>query len=147
MKAVIDASVTVKWILPDPEVEPHSDKALQLLHDIGAGRIQPIQPVHWLVEVAAVMARLRPQLAQPAVDILNAIDFPVSAGSEILTSAIRISLDLKAHVFDTLYHAVALENDAVLITADQKYFEKASRLGALASLSSYSTPTGKERSE
>ncbi len=37
-------------------------------------------------------------------------------------------------MFDTLYHAVALERDATLVTADLRYARKAERLGHLVAL-------------
>ncbi len=38
-------------------------------------------------------------------------------------------IDLDRHLFDTLYHAVALEEGATLVTADEVHFAKARRLG------------------
>jgi hypothetical protein len=41
-------------------------------------------------------------------------------------------------LFDTLYHAVALENeDALLVTADDRYHMKAERYGMIAALSDW----------
>ena len=45
---------------------------------------------------------------------------------------------LNHHLFDTLYHAVALcEPDANLITADERYFLKASHKGKITLLREY----------
>jgi hypothetical protein len=49
-------------------------------------------------------------------------------------SACRLIID---RAFDTLYHAVALENDATLFTADDAYFAKACRLGSIKLLTSF----------
>ena len=51
--------------------------------------------------------------------------------------AAHLSVQLKHHLFDTLYHAVALENDATLVTADDAYFAKAYRLGNIKLLTSF----------
>jgi hypothetical protein len=40
-------------------------------------------------------------------------------------------------MFDTLYHAMALENEATLVTADDAYFAKAYRLGNIKLLTNY----------
>jgi predicted nucleic acid-binding protein len=41
-------------------------------------------------------------------------------------------------MFDTLYHAVALHlTDTVLVTADRKYYEKASSLGRIVLLEEF----------
>lgn len=36
---------------------------------------------------------------------------------------------LDHHLFDTLYHATALETGAVMLTADRRYHDKAAGLG------------------
>jgi hypothetical protein len=40
-------------------------------------------------------------------------------------------------LFDTLYHAVALEEGATLVTADETYFSKAKGLGGIVSLANF----------
>ena len=41
-------------------------------------------------------------------------------------------------MFDTLYHAVALESDdAILVTADERYRAKAQKLGCIVALQSW----------
>jgi predicted nucleic acid-binding protein len=45
------------------------------------------------------------------------------------------AIETNHHLFDTLYHAVALENeDALLVTADDRYHMKAERYGMIAAL-------------
>lgn len=42
------------------------------------------------------------------------------------------SVDLNHHLFDTLYHSVALQySDTLFITADTQYFRNAAKLGQL----------------
>ena len=52
--------------------------------------------------------------------------------------AAEISTALNHHLFDTLYHAVALEEGATLVTADEAYFTKAKGLGAIERLADFS---------
>lgn len=137
MRVVVDASVAVKWILPDPEIEPDSDRALQLLAGIQQGKVHPVQPPHWLAEVGAVITRLRPAIAREAVDLLIALELPVEDALETYRRAVRMAEELKHHLFDTLYHAVALERDAVLVSADAHYMRKAGRFGHLLALSAW----------
>lgn len=134
MKAVLDASVIVKWFLPDPRQEPHADQALALLEDLKAGRVAAEQPPHWLAEVAAVITRLRPEIAETAIELLDAMELPVTGDMMSLKRASQLSRELNHHLFDTLYHAVAFECGCTLITADDHYFRKASRLGNLMAL-------------
>jgi hypothetical protein len=46
--------------------------------------------------------------------------------------ATLLTKQLRHHFFDTLCHAVAIENGATLITADNAYFAKAFRLGNIS---------------
>jgi predicted nucleic acid-binding protein len=58
-----------------------------------------------------------------------------SSKSRGIDRSIEMVIDLGQHLFDTLYHAVALETpDAVLITADERYFRAARHAGRIARL-------------
>lgn len=134
MKLVVDASVIVKWALPDPEQEPHVDRALALLDEIQAGKIELLQPPHWLAEVTAVVTRLRPEIVEEVVDLMAVLKVQVVTDPVIYKRASRIARDLGKPVFDSLYHAVALEYGVVLVSADSNYSLKARRLGSLLPL-------------
>lgn len=136
---VLDASVIVKWIFADRAEELHSLQALQILQFIKESRISVVQPSHWLAEVAAVTVRLDPQRARQIVSLLHALEFPVSVGIEIYQRACELSASLNQHLFDTLYHAVALsERGAILVTADEQYYRKAHKAGRIVRLKEYS---------
>ena len=137
MNVVVDASVIVKWVFRTPEAEENTEQALELLTGLGDGKVSLLQPPHWLVEVAAVVTRLRPELAESALDLLDVMEFPVVDDLAILQRASRISQDLDHHLFDTLYHAVALEYDYTLVTADGHYFRKARHLGRIVPLNAW----------
>lgn len=134
MKMVVDASVVVKWLLPDPEPEPNVDLAVDVLRGIRSGDLTVLQPPHWLAEVAAVITRLHPDIAHWSTELLYAMELPVKQGMEVYGRSVEISKTLNHHVFDTLYHAVALEHDATLITADRRYYRKAESLGSITLL-------------
>jgi predicted nucleic acid-binding protein len=134
MRIVIDASVVVKWIFPESEGEGDAEQALSLLAEVKAGRLNPLQPPHWLAEVGAVVTRLRPEIADSVLDLLDAMELPVVNDLAVFKRASRISRDLDHHLFDTLYHAVAFEYDLMLVSADGRYFRKARRLGQILPL-------------
>jgi predicted nucleic acid-binding protein len=134
MRIVIDASVVVKWIFPESEGEDDAEQALSLLAEVKAGRLNPLQPPHWLAEVGAVVTRLRPEIADSVLNLLDALDLPVVNDLAVFKRASRISRDLDHHLFDTLYHAVAFEYDIMLVSADGRYFRKARRLGRILPL-------------
>jgi predicted nucleic acid-binding protein len=44
-----------------------------------------------------------------------------------------LSIQLNHHLFDTLYHALALSvPGAILVTADRRYYDKARTVGQIA---------------
>jgi predicted nucleic acid-binding protein len=138
MRLVVDASVAVKWIFPDPRREPQSNRALDVLDDIRAQRVEVVQPVHWLAEVAAVAVRLAPEISREAVGLLCAMELPTLQEPEVYVRACKLADDLDHHLFDTLYHAVALAfPDGILVTADERYCRKATHVGQVWRLRDY----------
>src|SRR5262245_6548306 len=118
----LDASVIIKWIFPEKDREAHIFQALNVLDALRNGAINIIQPPHWLAETVAVIARLNFKIVEESVVLLNAMEFPIVDASEIYYTASQLSNRYQHHLFDTLYHAVALHNPpAQLITADEKY--------------------------
>jgi predicted nucleic acid-binding protein len=68
---------------------------------------------------------------------LNDMSPVVIQGLSVLKRAADIAIALDHHLFDTLYHAVALEVGAILVTADEVYFNKARGLGAIQLLADF----------
>ena len=65
------------------------------------------------------------------------LNFLLSDNLEIYHQASKMAIRLNHHLFDTLYHAVAINQQAILITADKKYYQKAKELGNIALLNAY----------
>lgn len=129
---VIDASVATKWFLQDAPDEPDTGKSLYLLELAIAGEAHFVQPPHWISEVAAVLVRRIPDTAADNIaDMLLFDFFAMIAGPRIYRRAIGLAQELDHHLFDTLYHAVALEQKAVMVTADARYYAKAAKLGGI----------------
>jgi predicted nucleic acid-binding protein len=137
VRVVLDASVAIKWVIRDPGVEPHVDKALVILRAIRARQIEAIEPPHWTIEILAVIARMRPQRVAFVLGMLAALPFSENTGLSCHRRAADMSIALNHHLFDTLYHAVALEEGATLVTADEVYFGKARHLGAIVQLADF----------
>jgi predicted nucleic acid-binding protein len=131
---VLDASVILKWLLEDPDREPDTDKATAVVQAVIDRRAELLQPVHWLAEVAAVLARLTPQTALEDVELLASLQWPVSDEPSVIRRATALAMETGQHVFDTLYHAVALEQEATLITADDRFREKVLSHGRILAL-------------
>lgn len=140
MIVVLDASVVLKWLLEDPVRETDTEKAFAVIESVVQGHLEVLQPVHWLAEVAAVAARLTPQTAVSDVELLSAMEFPTTDEPIVIRRATSLAIETNHHLFDTLYHAVALEyDDAVMVTADDQYLGKAQNRGRIVALRDWST--------
>lgn len=132
----VDASVALKWFLATDEAD--GERAIGILLAAREGRAMLLQPVHWRAEVAAVLARREPALAMDCVaDLLHLPGVTVVESDSILFAAAQMAVDLGEHVFDTLYHAAAIESSALLVTADERYFKRAQGLGSVRLLRDY----------
>ena len=133
MIVVADASVALKWFLSGSLAEDHTETALSIFEAAVLGRIQLLQPVHFIAEVAAVLARVKPTEAQSDLIDLIAIERRTVESPEVYARAVALATQINHHLFDTLYHALALETpSAVFVTADRRYFDKAQHLGQIA---------------
>jgi predicted nucleic acid-binding protein len=141
IKLVVDASVAVKWFIRDPNEENDVASAVDILVGIGKNSIELIQPPHWIAEVTAVLARLQPDLSDDAIDLLDAMELPTRAESSVYKLASHLATELNHHLFDTLYHALALQDNAILITADHRYFRKSVNHGSICMLADFDVET------
>jgi predicted nucleic acid-binding protein len=133
--AVIDASVIVKWLLQDPQREAGTDKATQLMERVANGEQPVLQPIHWIVEVGAVLARESSGTAVDDVGMLTALELPTTDDPEVLRRGLELAMELKQHLFDTYYHGVALgTSECTLITADERYLRAARTKGKIVHL-------------
>ena len=140
MICVVDASVAVKWFAEGEWAQREDDiePALEILKTSTSGTLEFYQPPHFLAEVAAVLSRLQPDRAQQSIDNLAQLNITWASPTVAYAKAIELARQLDHHLFDTLYHAVALSvPDAVLVTADRRYFDKARHLGQIAWLADF----------
>lgn len=121
---VIDASVAVKWVLPEED----SETAAALL----SSRSALHAPAHWLAEaVNAIWARcsMRREITHDELrertGALLKVPVETTDLPDLLQDATRLSGILRATVYDTLYLALALRRDMVLVTADGRFVNQA----------------------
>ena len=131
MKLVVDSSVTLKWFLRGQPTESHVVEAEAVEAVIEQSGTELFAPVHCTAEVISVLARTKPGSVDDALAFLDDMRPVVIASAPILKRAADLAIALNHHLFDTLYHAVALEEQATLVTADEAYFGKAKDLGAI----------------
>ena len=139
MILVVDASVALKWFLNVPDSEPDRDRASTLLAGVDDATVQLVQPAHFIAEVAAVLARVKPDAAEDDLLDLLDVEFSTIETPEAYATAMDLSIRYRHHLFDTLYHAVALcVPGASLITADRRYYDKAGGEGRIILLADWS---------
>ena len=130
IRYVVDASVALKWFFQTDE--DHLEPAIALLHANRDSKVIFFQPPHFIAEVAAVLARKKPNEAQDDLSDLLNFDLQWVENSRVYATACDLAIRLNHHLFDTLYHAVALHTpEARLITADRRYFDKAQSIGQI----------------
>ena len=130
---VVDANVAVKWFIPEPPAAEQA-RATAVLDDLKAGALRLLEPPHWKAEVIGVIARLRPAIIQDVIAFIDGLNVDVDDSIDIYYLAADIGLALTHHIFDTLYHSVAICNAGTFITADERYRRKAAHLDAIAAL-------------
>jgi predicted nucleic acid-binding protein len=136
---VVDASVAIKWFVSMEPDEEHVDRALRILEQAAVGAARMVQPPHFIAEVAAVLARLKPDGVHDDMFDLLHLEQQTLATPETYATAVALAIRHQHHLFDTLYHAVALQTPgATLVTSDTRYFAKARTEGSIALLSEFS---------
>lgn len=141
MRLVVDASVALKWYLAHRAGERHVGEAVALGEVIDTAGTVLFAPPHWVIEVLSVLSRMEPQLVDIAIVQLGDMAPTIISNPSILRRAADLSIRHNHHLFDTLYHAVALETGATLVTADDRYFAKASGEGHIVLLRDFKPPT------
>jgi predicted nucleic acid-binding protein len=118
---VVDASVAIKWYLP----EPHSADADRLL---GNG-FQLLAPDLLVIEAGNILwkrimrSELTVRKAQIIMRALEALPMTFYPASVLAENAMTVACGLKRSFYDSLYLALALTTDCRLVTADRKLFD------------------------
>ena len=138
LELVVDASVAAKWLLRDVRGEADVPAARQVLTRVRDGELRLVQPPHFVLEVAAVLARESPADAERDLGLFQQIDMAVIDEPEVVRHALTLAVRRRQHVLDTMYHAVALARSrAVLVTADERYWRAAHPEGAIVRLADF----------
>lgn len=122
MKRVLDASVALKWVLP----EPSADKALQLRDDYQQQIHQLLAPDVFPAEIAHALARAERRkiiaIGQATVLTANVMRTSPALVSYIplLSRALDIASQMRIGVYDCLYVALAERENCDFVTADDK---------------------------
>jgi predicted nucleic acid-binding protein len=122
---VLDASVAVKWFLPE-KLESLTAEALSLLDRVGKNELQVIVPDLFWVEFVSVLSKVIRRghfpkaSADAALASLTQFDFPTVSSLKLLDSAFEIATSFERSVYDCVYVALAVQSHSQLITADER---------------------------
>jgi len=117
-KAVVDASVAVKWFVP----EIHSEAAVRLLDaEIALYAPDLISPEFGNILWKKVRRReIGRDEADEIMIAFARLPFEVRASSVLLPSAFELAIELDRTVYDSLYLALAVAEECAWITSDAK---------------------------
>ena len=131
---VPDASVILKWVLPSSD-EPDVEYALTLRDAIASGDVQALVPGLWIYEVGNTLARRLPELASSMLDALLRFGLVVAPESPAwLQEVLGLTKRYGVTFYDAAYHAHAIINGGVFVTADAGYVRRAEEAGFLKRL-------------
>lgn len=122
MKYVLDASLALKWVLP----EPLADKAQRLREDYRNAVHELMAPDIFLVEVAHALARAERRKIIPVGDAAKLLADIMTTAPQfhryrpLLTRALAIASQMRFGVYDCLYVALAEQERCELVTADTR---------------------------
>jgi len=122
---VVDASVAVKWFVP----EKHYEEALRLRDAYLDGRVDLVSPGLVVYEVANAL-RFHRVYKLSLEDIVSAVKDIVDLGVvrrltlEAWLRAVELSVNMGVSIYDAVYGAMALILNGVLVTSDEKLRER-----------------------
>ena len=118
MHYVVDASVAVKWLLP----EVHSNEAAFLLSD----EVTLSAPDLLYAEIGNVLWKrvingdIADDQAREALRRLIQVEISIAPADLLVADALEIACKYRRSVYDALYMALAIQQDSVLVTADKR---------------------------
>ena len=129
LNCIIDASVVLKWVLPDEIYQENADK---LKHNFLSGEIQLFAPSFITQEtanalwIAVKQRRIQQTDAQEALKFLQNIQLRLyELNWTDVSQSLAIACKIDIAIYDAAYLFLCDKIGAELITADNKLFEKA----------------------
>jgi len=127
MKYVLDASVALKWVLPETD----SDKATVLRDDFVAGTHELIAPDVFPSEVLHGLTRAERkneiavgEASLLLADLLTTLPRLIPAVPQLIARAVDLSSSERHSAYDCLYMALAEAENCELVTADGSLLKK-----------------------
>ncbi|MBS7635520.1 type II toxin-antitoxin system VapC family toxin [Candidatus Bathyarchaeota archaeon] len=122
-KVVADASVIVKWVMP----EDYTENALRLRDDFLDGRVDIHAPSILLLEVATALRKyylkgfIGKDTAERALGLIASSEIRLhEIDIDMTLKSLRMSLDYNITVYDAAYIVLASRLSATVYTADDR---------------------------
>ena len=122
MRAVIDASVLVKWFF----AEIYSEESVALIERTDLALVPDLL---WAELGSVFWQRVRsgeitPAEAERLAETLEALPCELEGvpAQELLAPALAIAIQAGTSLYDSLYLALAIREDIPLVTADRKFY-------------------------
>lgn len=127
MICVVDASVVLKWFLPEPD----SAAADLLLEKFLNDEVELLAPDLMLVEAASALWKrviIRRELSADEATLiyrdLLTLPLSLSPSGTVAEAALQVALKHNHSVYDALYCALAIQRQCDFVTADQTLANK-----------------------
>ncbi|MEM2971111.1 MAG: type II toxin-antitoxin system VapC family toxin [Candidatus Bathyarchaeia archaeon] len=125
MDYVVDASVIVKWFIPEEE----SEKARKLKDLLTRGEVNLYSPQYSIVEVANALTlhhivKLSEDDITDAILSLEKMLTLANLTHEEWRIAIKLAREIPTAVYDSAYLALSLKMNVKLVTADYKLYAR-----------------------
>ena len=124
---LVDTSVALKWVLERGEADVR--QAQNLLEAFSRNECVLTAPDLLLVEFANVLVvahRREPERAREALDLLSDTGIRIlPLRRSALNRAVGLAAGLRATVYDCYFLALAIESEAILVTADDVFLRRA----------------------
>lgn len=124
MVIVPDASIILKWVLP-PNISPYQNLALNIRNAANKGEHKLLVPPLWRYEVGNTLTRLISKNSFKLITLCESVGLiEIPADNDWLKQAISLVQKNKVSFYDASYHALAIRESGIFITADEKYVRK-----------------------
>lgn len=133
---VIDASVLIKWFIIEVE---DRQQALKIKENHVNKTIQLVMSSACLYETLNTLGRKVPSMALLILSeilMLNIEEYRLTLENSYRALTI-IQKFPKVSFYDAFYHAIAIENNGVFVTADANYYQKTKSLKHIKLLKDY----------
>lgn len=134
---VLDSSVIVKIIKKNEE---NYDIALKIFEDIYNKRLEVLVPDYWKHEILNISSREMSEI--DSFNIFKSIQDTQFKEIFLNDNLVKKILNIvknceKIASYDATFHAIAILEKTILITADEKYYKAAKKFGHIMLLKDY----------